>query len=238
MWAKSVEFYAFTVNSSYEEFDSRGNFVDGDYSDYGELNGIGVKLNSKNGVYYYLKGEFSYGSGTYNGSTWGGVPLIVKKDDVFLLSFEGGFFPYNTPFYISLGYRYWNRGESGYPGDYNEKYYWPYFGVGYHYLLKFGKFYFSTDVGYQYALNPLLKAELAGGIVLHLYDTEGLKFEAEAYFKIEENLMISFMYRYQFWHIGGSASENVLLNSQNVQVYEPESYTRNQYIGAGVLYKF
>jgi len=236
--AANVEYYLYSVDMNYKEYDTNGAYLDGESSHFGELNGIGIKYTSKESLWFYLKGEYAYGSTTYNGATWGGTPVVLNKKDVYLLNFEGGIYPYRNPYYIALGYRYWNRGKSDYPGDYDEQYYWPYLGFGYSYIFKIHKLFLTADFAYQYAINPKLDTHLGSGTTLDLGPTEGLKFELKGLINYENNIMFTFFYRYQYWNIDRSAPSSIELNGNTVYIVEPESVTRNQYLGVGLLYKF
>jgi hypothetical protein len=236
--AASVEYYLYSVNVDYKEYDDNGVYLDGESSSFGMLNGLGVKFSDKKNVFYYLKGEYAYGNTDYDGRTWGGIPLSYRENNVYLYTLEGGIHPFNNPYYMAFGYRFWNRGKSDYAGDYNEQYYWPYFGMGYDYVFKLQDTYVTADFAYQRAVDPKLETDFGSGAKLDLGLTEGLKFQVGGYFKIKRNVFFSVMYRYQFWHINRSASVNVNYNGRVISIHEPESYTRNQYLGAGVLYRF
>ncbi|GAB6073669.1 hypothetical protein [Nautilia lithotrophica] len=237
-YSSNIEYYLYSINFDYKEFDSNGVYLDGDSSSLGSLNGIGIKYSSKENISYYIKGEYAYGSTDYDGSTWGGTPINVTKKNVYLLNIESGFHIFNNPYYLSFGYRFWNRGKSDYPGDYDEQYYWPYLGFGYFYLFKINKLYLTTDIQYQYAINPKLDVYLGSGTTLDLGVTDGLKFQLSGYMNYDKNFMINVFYRYQYWHISRSSPSSIILNGTKTYIIEPESYTRNQYIGVGVLFRF
>ncbi|ACM92153.1 hypothetical protein NAMH_1021 [Nautilia profundicola AmH] len=236
--ASNIEYYLYSINFDYKEYSSSGVYLDGESSNFGSLNGIGVKYSDRTSLPFYLKGEYAYGSTHYDGSTWGGTPLSLTKDGVYLINLEGGIHPFRNPYYLAFGYRYWNRGKSDYPGDYDEQYYWSYFSFGYFYIFKIRKVFLTTDFQYQLAINPKLDAHIGSGTTLDLGTTEGLKFQIASYFKYNSRIMISLMYRYQFWHINRSDPASVVLNGTTTYIVEPESFTRNQYLGIGVLYKF
>ena len=239
LFSSSIEYYLYSIDMNYKEYDTNGAYLDGDYSDLGDLNGIGIKLYSNNLNYrYYLKGEFAYGSSTYVGYTWGGDYLVLYKNDVYMINLQSALFPGRKNYYLGLGARIWNRGKSDYPGDYNEIYYWPYVTLGYYNVFNLNLFYLSTEFAYQYAFLPKLKADFGSGTTLSLGTTTGYKVEIKTYFKYSSNLIFNLMYRYQMWHINRSDPAIVTYNNKQVIVIEPESYTKNQYIGAGLIYKF
>jgi len=237
-YSSNIEYYFYSIDFDYKEYNSNGSYLDGDSSNFGSVKGIGVKYSDRSLFPFYLKGEYAYGSTHYDGSTWGGTPIRLTRDGVYLFTLEGGIHPFKNPYYLALGYRYWNRGKSDYAGDYDEKYYWPYLGFGYFYLFKVNKLYLGTDLQYQYALNPKLDVELGSGTTLDLGVTNGLKFQLSGYLKYNKTLMFTVFYRYQYWHIHRSSMSSIVLNGIKTYVIEPESYTRNQYLGIGVLYKF
>ena len=238
IYANSLEYYLFSINMDYREFDQNGAYLDGDSCGFGKLNGIGIKYSATKNISYFLKIEYANGKTHYDGSTWGGTPLSLTKKNVYIWNLEGGIKPINNPMYLSIGYRYWNRGKSDYQGDYDEQYYWPYMGIGYFYVVKLNKIFFTSDLAYQYAINPKINVHLGSGTTLNLGYTSGLKFQLKAFYPYSDNIMLSFMYRYQFWHINRSESGSIILDGSNTQIVEPESFTRNQYLGIGVVYKY
>ena len=229
------DFYTYTIKMNYKEYSS-GRVLDKDYTDFGDLIGIGYKFEKFEGRYsYFLKTEFAYGSSYYKGATWGGKPLSTKQEDVYIINFEGGLgLRY---FNFILGYREWNRGKSNNPGDYNEKYYWPYFGIRYRYEFYFEKLAFLPEISYQNAISPKIKVELGNQPVLDLGETSGMKVEIPFVFR-KDNLYFKVFYRYQYWHINRSDSGLLRINGKVYEIYEPESETINQYLGAGILWKF
>jgi len=229
------DFYTYSIKMDYKEY-VNGSVIDRDYTDFGDLIGIGYKFEKLKGKYsYFIKGEFAYGSSYYEGATWGGEPVYAKQDDVYILNIEGGFgFRY---FNFILGYREWQRGKSDNPGDYNEIYYWPYLGVRYRYEFYFENIAFMPEISYQTAISPKMKAELGNEPTLELGDTDGIRVELPLIVK-KDNLYFKFFYRYQYWHINRSDTEILILNGDIYEIYEPESLTRNQYFGIGMLFKF
>jgi len=83
-----------------------------------------------------------------------------------------------------------------------------------------------------------LDAELGSGTTLNLGTTTGLKFEINAQFEIKRNLYFTAGYRYQEWHINRSDPGYIIYEGTKVQVVEPESYTTNRYLKAGVLFRY
>jgi len=228
-----TQFYTYTVIMDYKEY-VNGAVIDKDTTNFGELNGIGVEYTKKDRINLKLKMEFAYGTSTYDGATWGGTPVTNKQDDVYIFNAEA---MVGKIFYIGLGYRLWNRGTSSNPGDYNEKYYWPYFAIKYDYPFVTKNFAFVPSITYQTALSPKMKVELGNNPVLDLGATDGYNINLPLYFKTKKVVWYLF-YRYQYWHI--SKSDDAVLkvgNTINV-IYEPESETRNQYIGAGIVLNF
>ena len=45
--AQNIEYYFYTINMDYKEYDSSGAFLDGDSADVGNLNGIGIEPSEK-----------------------------------------------------------------------------------------------------------------------------------------------------------------------------------------------
>ncbi|AZV46695.1 hypothetical protein C3L23_05230 [Nautilia sp. PV-1] len=238
LFAQNIETYLYSVNVDYREYDSNGAYLDGESNSFGDLNGIGVKYhNAYANIKYYIKGEYAYGSTTYDGQTWSGTPLTLKKNNAWILNIQAALAPRRSPLYIGVGYRGWDRGYSDYPGDYDEYYYWPYMSFGYSYVFKINKLFVLPEIEYQYAINPKLDAKIGSGATLDLGTTTGYKAELKFGY-VYNNLLITCFYRYQFWHISPSQPAVITLNGSQVTIYEPESYTRNQYLGIGVLFKF
>ena len=235
----SINYYMFGVDMNYEEYYG-SQWLDGDYSDYSDLKGIGIKYSSNyfKSCPLFLKGEFIKGSSEYIGSTWDGDDLKLNKDNVYIYNIEIGAFPLNTPCYLSIGQRVWNRGKSDYPGDYDEKYYWKYVNMGFYYTFNFESFSFSSDISYQHALSPKLDADLGSGTTLNLGTTTGYKVQIQAMYNFSSDLSVGLMYRYQMWHINVSDPGVIIYDNQEIPVVEPESYTRNRYFGASLIYKF
>jgi len=96
----------------------------------------------------------------------------------------------------------------------------------------------SADIAYQYAFNPKLDVYLGNGTTLNLGTTDGMKLQISSYYNLKKNLIFTLMYRYQYWHINRSTPGVVNDNGTILTVVEPESFTRNQYFGVGLLYKF
>ena len=131
----------------YEEV-VNGYIIDEDTSKFFDLNGISIKYSDNYILPYFLKAEYAYGKTEYIGQTQNGSPLNVTQKNVYILNLEGGIHILSNPFYLSAGYRFWNRGKSNYEGDYNEKYYWSYLGFGYLYLFYVFNINFKTDIEY------------------------------------------------------------------------------------------
>jgi len=236
-YARNIEYYFYNLDMNYKEYEN-GSFLDGESTDFGDMLGVGIKYSDIYKFKYFLKAEYAYGKTTYDGSTWAGDPLSLRRKNVYLLNFEGGIFPYNKYFYLSIGYRYWNRGKSDYSGDYNEKYYWKYLGIGYNYAIEFNKISIEPELEYQYTFNPKLDLDLGSGGTVNLGKTYGYKAGLKFNYEYSEKISYSMFYRYQYWHISKSDSINITLNNLVIPIYEPESKTRNQYVGIGVNLKF
>ncbi|MEO1957958.1 MAG: hypothetical protein ABGX23_00225 [Nautiliaceae bacterium] len=230
----SGEFCFYTIKMDYREYQN-GRVLDRDYTDFGELVGIGYRYENSNFYDSFFRIEGAYGGSHYEGATWGGKPIKENQSGVYILNIEGGFGQRGVNFI--LGYRFWNRGKSNSIGDYNEQYYWPYYGVMWRNCFEFRKFSFKPEIAYQKAINPQMKAYLGNEPVIDLGDTEGFKAELPLYFK-SKNFSFKLFYRYQLWHVSASSQTPLLLNGKVVYIYEPESFTRNSYIGAGISFCF
>ncbi|WP_457562137.1 hypothetical protein [Caminibacter pacificus] len=230
-----TEIYTYTVFMDYREYEN-GSVIDKDYTNFGDLNGIGIFYKSKTKpLKFTLRAEFAGGESTYEGSTWDGTPLKNRQSGVYIFNFESGVGV--NYFFLTLGYREWNRGKSNYSGDYDEKYYWPYFGIRYDYHFFFNNFAFNPKISYQAAISPKLKVYLGNDPVLNLGYTDGAYIDLPLYFKTGNTVWYIF-YKYQYWHISKSDYAVLQTSTNRTLIYEPESITRNQYLGAGFVFRF
>lgn len=229
LFADSLNYYFFTIKEDYKEYLS-GSIIDRDYSRFGEINGIGIKY-TKNYYYseIYLKVESSYGQSTYDGAYQDGTPITFHQNNVQIYNLNAGI--YSRPYLLELGYRFWNRGNSNEEGDYNEQYYWPYFAIGMKYIFNFVnssiKYYFK----YNYAFSPKLKIYLGNNPIINLGTTSGLETQISFDKKLSYDYKVGIFYRYTYWHINRSETVNLYDNGKTYQMFEPESETRNQYLG-------
>jgi hypothetical protein len=229
------DIYFYNITLDYKEYVS-GRVIDKDYTNFGDLLGVGYKFEKNyNRISYFVRIEFAAGESNYKGSTWDGTPVSTRQKGVYIFNTEGGAGFRN--FNLVLGYREWKRGKSDFEGDYDEVYYWPYFGVRYKYEFYFKNFAFLPEFGYQMAINPKMKVKLGNQPVLDLGETQGYKLEFPLIFR-KDNFYFKVFYRYQFWHINRSDYEYLIVGSNKYVIYEPESITANQYFGIGLLYKF
>jgi hypothetical protein len=229
-------FYTYTVKMDYREYQN-GVVIDRDYTKLGKMLGIGIlyKNNEYSAFRFYIKGEYAAGNSIYDGETWGGTPLNNLQKNTYIYNIEGGVGLHGT--YFILGYRFWDRGKSDYPGDYDEQYYWPYIGIKYTFVLGNSQMALIPSISYESAINPKLKAQLYGGITYDLGATNGLNLELPFYYRIND-FLLKVYYRYQYWHILPSDIVPIVTNSGVIYTQEPESKTRNQYFGLGVVYNF
>ncbi len=236
VFAKSLNIYTYTLFLDYKEYQN-GAVIDKDYSNGAEILGAGIEYRDNLDKFYYsLKFEGSYGSSTYEGATWDGQPLKNKNH---------GFYLYNLKadmgvryLFLSLGYREWNRGKSSYQGDYDEVYYWGYWGIKYEYPFIAQNFAFIPQISYLMAINPKLKVKLGNSPTLDLGDTIGRNLVLPLFIKYNDSLAFNVYYRFEYWHISRSKTYPLFLDGKTYYIYEPESETKNQYVGIGLLYKF
>ena len=226
-----VDVYTYSVKLNYKEY-VNGNVIDRDYSSFSDILGVGVKYSDR---FYYLKGEYASGRSTYEGSNTNGDYLKNRQNGVYILNVEGGIGNY---FYLIFGYRKWNRGKSDYVGDYNEVYYWKYWGIKYAYPFKFEDGSFIPEAGYRLAIDPKMKAELGSGAVFNLGVTSGTFIELPFIFKYNNNLSFKFFYRYEAWLINPSDEKEITIDNKTYIMFEPESFTQNQYLGVGLVWNF
>jgi hypothetical protein len=238
------------LKTNYKEY-KNSEVLDSESSKYLDMKGLTLDVykdfESKNRVVLGI--EYNMGSTTYNGSTWGGTPLEFKRKNSYLLNskilYESFLKTYEYSSYIEkmyfdlgVGYRYWNRGKSDYAGDYDERYKWPYFIIGFSATETFSKFDYETSFFYHRAVSPEMDADLGSGATFDLGKTDGYRFELPIRYHLATNYGITFKYTYDYWKIGKSDSESVTFSDGNYLVYEPDSKTKNQYLNLGIYLNF
>ena len=229
LFGDNINFYTFTLKENYKEFIG-GHVVDKDYNNFGDMYGIGIKYEKNfQNLIFSLNGEYSAGSKNYDGATQDGTPMRVKVNNSYLYNISAGID--FRPYFIKIGYRSWNRGDSNAPGDYDEEYYWSYLASGVDYRFYINKIFIQTLMQYQYAFNPKLKIYLGNSPVVNLGDTNGLMGKIDIGYKIDTKTSFGVFYKYDFWHINNSNQFLLKVNNQEYLMFEPESYTRNQYLG-------
>jgi len=229
LFALKINFYTFTLKQNYTEY-FNSKVIDKDKNKFFDIKGIGISL--KNNLIKYTF-EYAKGIAYYEDDTQIN-PLKIKEKNVYLIN---TFLSFGNPFSIDIGFRCWNRGKSEYEGDYNEKYYWPYAGISLTYKFYLNKLIFHPLFSYQKAINPKLKIFLGNSPTINLGKTTGYKIEFPLFYK-RKNYNFFIFYRYQYWHINRSALHTLTLNKTNFLFFEPESKTKNQYIGIGLSINF
>lgn len=230
LFALNINTYFFSIKENYKEYVNNIN-IDRDYNSFFDLSGVGIKIKHN---FFKASVEYANGNATYDGVTQNGKKLKVKENNVYIFN---AFFSIGKVLYFDAGYRLWNRGKSAYEGDYREKYYWPYIGASLDYNFKFNKFSFEPLISYQYAINPKLKIFIGNNPTLDLGNTKGYKIELPIFYKVN-NIKFFLFYRYQYWNINHSKIYILLLNNKYYPIFEPESKTRNQYLGIGLNFNF
>jgi len=236
LYADNLSSYFFTIKENYKEH-YNGYLIDRDYNSFLDLKGIGIKYvqNFNNLKIYYIT-EAAYGNSIYDGAYQDGTPIKVKQNDVQLYNLKIGL---NIKEYIfEIGYRFWNRGNSYTIGDYDEQYYWYYIVSGLNYKINFNSFSIESMVKYNYAFSPKLKVYLGNNPTLHLGTTTGLEAQLEINKKINYSYSIGIFYRVTSWHIEESKPEIITIDNEEYEIFEPESYTLNQYIGISIQKSF
>jgi len=226
-----TDVYTYSVKLNYKEY-INGNVIDKDYSSFSDILGVGVKYSDR---FYYLKGEYASGKSTYEGSNANGDYLKNRQNGVYILNVEGGIGNY---LYFIFGYREWNRGKSGYVGDYNEVYYWKYWGIKYAYPFRFEDGSFIPQVGYSLAINPKMRAEIGSNIIFNLGTTSEAFIELPFFINYNNNLSFKFFYKYDMWLINRSDEKYITADNKTYVIFEPKSFTQNQYLGVGLIWNF
>ncbi len=231
----STQIYTYTPIIDYREYEG-SSLLDKDYTNFGDMLGLGVYyVSSTKPLKFTLRFEYAAGESTYEGAKWDGTPLKTTQSGVYLLNFESAIGL--NYFYLTLGYREWNRGKSNYAGDYDEKYYWTYFGIRYDYRFYFKNAAFTPQISYQVAMSPRLKVYLGNEPELKLGYTDGAYINLPLYFRYKRFVWFVY-YKYQYWHISKSDYAILQTSTSRTLIYEPESITRNQYLGLGLIFNF
>ena len=228
LFADNVRFYTFTLKENYKEYENN-KVIDRDYNSWGDILGIGLKYitNYKNANLYIIS-ELAGGNSVYKGAFQNGEPFEAKQNGVGLINLNLGI--NYSPYLIEIGYRAWNRGSSNNSGDYDETYYWSFLGIGFQKNWYINKSNIELIAKYKYAFNPKLKVYMGNEPILNLGQTRG--FDTEFNYKYDfSGYYLGIFYRFSFWHIHKSNETILTLNNQNYLIYEPESITKNQYLG-------
>ena len=129
---------------------------------------------------------------------------------------------YDAKMFFSLGYRYWKREIDKYgTHGYDEEYYWSYADIGIGGNKKIGGVSVGFEAAYQQAIEPELKAYLAGGMKFELGRTWGYNIKIPVRYDMGKNFFLEFAYEYDFWRI----NESNVVNGY----HEPKSDTKNSY---------
>jgi hypothetical protein len=238
------------LKTNYKEYQN-SSIIDSESSKYLDMAGIRLDIYkyfvNENRIIFGI--EYSQGETTYNGSTWDGKPLTLQEKnsyifnsriiyEAFLKTYEFTSYIEKMYFDLGVGYRYWDRGKSDYAGDYDERYKWPYFIVGFSDNEIFSKFDYGINFFYHRAVLPKMDADLGGGTTFDLGKTDGYRFELPIRYHLATNYGITFKYTYDYWKIGKSDTQNVTFSDGKYVVHEPDSKTKNQYLNLGIYLNF
>ena len=225
-----------------------GKFLDSETCNYSKYAGIIFSVTKKSDFFYNIGIEYNKGETTYTGSTWGGTPLKLTKENSFLYNIYSkvGYLLYEDKTnlgtgkiypVIGIGYRFWNRGKSNYIGDYDEEYSWKYFLIGSIFDIDMKKYSFGLNIQYQQGIDAKLKAYLFNGLDFKL-KTKGYRIEIPLKIKLDKDYGIALKYIYDYWKVTDSSKEIIGVGNENYIVYEPNSETKNNYLSIGFYYNF
>jgi len=132
---------------------------------------------------------------------------------------------------VDVGFRYWRRELD----TYTEHYYWWFWGPSLEVGVQKGKFHLDTEVWYSKAMNPRLKADFgdASGTV-DLGDTYNWGISLRGEYDISKRLFAYAQYTYSYTKIDQSDPEEI----GGVTFIEPESKTKENFIGIGIGWRF
>ena len=236
-----------TIKFNYVEKEN-GKFLDSETCSYSKYPGIILSISQKNESFYNIGIEYNKGETIYTGSTWSGTYLKLTKNNSFLYNIYSkiGYLLYEDKTnlaigkiypVIGIGYRFWNRGKSSYIGDYNEEYIWKYFLIGSVFDMNTKNYSIGVNIQYQESINAKLNAYLFSGATFKL-KTKGYKIEIPLKIKLNQNYGIALKYIYDYWEITNSSKEVITIGSDKIEVYEPDSTTKNNYLNIGFYYNF
>jgi len=210
---------------------------------------ISYKKQFSSTSYFQLSVNYLYGNSKYEGSTWDGTSLSYTTNNSYLLNtlsnFEFNIYKYH--FYtlntnLGIGYRLWARGyNENDPNDYREYYKWFYSSIGLNNIIQLNHNITSNiSIKYNHAINPTLKVILGNNPTLNLGDTYGKEFGINFKFKYPSKRQGFILgYKYTYWKSNKSNETTLVLNGDNIQIYEPNSDSKlnTYYISYFVLYK-
>lgn len=239
------------LKMDYTEVDSSGSFLDKDSSNLSDIVGIEASLSfplSKNfnGNIY---GSYHNGSSSYDGATWGGTPLSFTHTDVTIINMEGTIdydliekshsSPLSMKIKTGLGYRNWDRGMSDYVGSYNEIYSWAYGIIGTNLSYDLNK---NVNIGLNFDYKKSFYGNLEIGLDsktnLALDNVDGMTFSIPVEYKISNSFSLITEAKYEIWNIKQSDPKNVVISGTPVTIFEPESETKNTYLGIKAKFSF
>ncbi len=227
LFADTFKIYTYSIKENYKEY-INSRVIDKDYSSWSDILGVGITY-TKEYQYFdlYINSEIAGGSSIYTSP--GDKPILNTQKGLTLINVNIGnnFYPY----IFEIGYRYWKRGYSKQPGDYDEVYYWTYFATGLNYKFFINKSTIFFLGKYKYAFNPKLKVYLGNEPILNLGDTTGIEAKIEYQYHLDNNYDLGFFYKYSFWEISKSNEAILRIDNKNYTIFEPDSITRNQYLG-------
>jgi len=236
LFADNIKLYTFLLKENYKEY--KGDYViDRDDSNFKDIKGIGIELkHTFSFIDVYLNGEFSKGECVYDGAYQDETLVKFKQKDVRIYDISVRAQKYVL--FLKLGYRFWRRGTSNDEGNYNEDYYWSYFGLGWNYFFNYKKININTIFQYHYALNPKVKVYLGNNPTLNLGDTGGLMGIIDIGYRYDNKILFGIFYKIDVWLISASDEGYLVLDNKIYQIYEPDSLTLNQYVGVYIQKSF
>jgi len=237
LFGDSFKFYTFLLKENYKEYS--GSYVlDRDYSDFKDIKGVGLEFkHSFSFADLYLNGEFSRGESIYDGAYQDGTSIKFRQKGVRI--YDVSMKLQKFIFFLKLGYRFWRRGTSNDEGNYNEDYYWKYWGIGCDYFfLHTNKINIKTIFQYHFAIDPKLKIYLGNNPTLNLGDTAGAMGKIDIGYRYNDKNLFGIFYKVDVWHINPSNVGYLILDNKTYKIYEPESTTINQYIGLYIRKSF
>ena len=239
IFLKADEIYLFFTDAkiNYKEY-INSYVIDKEDSNFNDINGFKFRYVKNLGKFIFIP-EISYlrGNTIYNGFNQNLNSISFKEYGVYIKKIKADIgYKINKNLYglIGLGVRIYNRGKGNLKGDYNEKYNFKFYELGFLVKKIIKKIKIGIRFLYHKAFYSKLKVFLQNNPIYNLYNTKGFDFEIPVEYKISKNISFLIEYDYEYWK--SEKSNIVFIN--NIPTFEPNNETKNEYLNIGIKYQF